>query len=84
MPMGISLTSVGSQAHDLAILPRQGEVAGASQTEGEARDVGCSVSSPSVACGATSPWRGRIATLPQRHPSFCWVTDLGDRWLPLS
>ena len=42
------------------ILPRKGEVAGSCQTEGEVRDDRCSVSSPSVAYGATSPWRGRI------------------------
>ena len=42
------------------ILPRQGEVAGACQTEGEEGDTLGSVSAPSVACGATSPWRGRI------------------------
>ncbi len=43
-----------------SILPRQGEVAGPCQTEGEERDNPCSVSSPSVTFGATSPWRGRI------------------------
>jgi len=47
----------------LTILPRQGEVAGSRQTEGEVRDNLGSVSSPSVAFGATSPWRGRIERL---------------------
>ena len=47
----------------LTILPRQGEVAGSCQTEGEASDNFGSVSSPSVAFGATSPWRGRIERL---------------------
>ncbi|VVT00555.1 hypothetical protein SPHINGO391_350073 [Sphingomonas aurantiaca] len=35
-------------------------MAGVSLTEGEAGDHRRSVSSPSDACGATSPWRGRI------------------------
>ena len=42
------------------ILPRQGEVAGACQTEGEVSDNLSFVSSPSVTFGDTSPWRGRI------------------------
>jgi hypothetical protein len=51
--------TLGDPTHPL-ILPRKGEVAGSCQTEGEVRDNRCSVSSPSVAFGATSPWRGRI------------------------
>ena len=48
---------------DPSILPRQGEVAGTCQTEGEVSDHPCSVSSPSDAFGATSPLRGRIGQL---------------------
>jgi hypothetical protein len=44
------------------ILPCKGEVAGTCQTEGEVRENLCSVSSPSVTFGATSPWRGRIVS----------------------
>ncbi len=42
----------------VSILPRQGEVAGTCQSEGES-DYRCSVSSPSVTCGDTSPRRGK-------------------------
>jgi hypothetical protein len=42
------------------ILPRKGEVAGTRQTEGAVSENRRSVSSPSDAFGATSPWRGRI------------------------
>ena len=45
------------------ILPRKGEVAGACQTEGEENDGWRSVSAPSVAFGATFPWRGRIVPI---------------------
>ncbi len=52
-----------SGAGGLGILPRQGEVAGPRQTEGEVRENLRSVSSPSVTFGDTSPWRGRIEGL---------------------
>lgn len=45
----------------LLILPRSGEVAGVSLTEGAVGTNLCSVSSPSVAYGATSPLRGSIS-----------------------
>ena len=45
------------------ILPRKGEVAGSCQTEREESDGWRSVSAPSVAFGATSPWRGRIGSI---------------------
>ena len=44
-----------SDRHHLTILPRKGEVAGVSLTEGEAHANLCSVSSPSVTFGDTSP-----------------------------
>ena len=44
----------------LTILPRKGEVAGVSLTEGAESDYAGFVSSPSVTFGDTSPWRGRI------------------------
>ena len=53
----------GGSTFDPMILPRKGEVAGSCQTEREESDGWRSVSAPSVAFGATSPWRGRIGSI---------------------
>ncbi|WP_446741157.1 DUF4169 family protein [Sphingomonas sp. H160509] len=55
-----SPASAGPNQRPAVILPRQGEVAGVSLTEGEVRVTAAPCPPPSVAYGATSPWRGRI------------------------
>ncbi len=60
-----------------ATLPRQGEVDGDCQTEGEVRDNLCCVSSPSVTFGATSPWRGRIEVVQTKEKAAALVWGCG-------
>jgi hypothetical protein len=55
------------------ILPRQGEVS-AQLTEGEDSQTSLLESSPSVAFGATSPWRGRIECRSRLRPRIPLVT----------